>query len=99
MLHYDPKDDEIPQPEFTTTEHIPITTHTNAFGVDPVPVLWSHPDPQIRGPIISTVRHAAQRNAIGAHQGSYCIYTGLAVAAGTYSVTSHRITSHRIVYG
>lgn len=76
------KDDEIPQPEFTTTEHIPITTHTNAFGVDPVPVLWSHPDPQIRGPIISTVRHAAQRNAIGAHQGSYCIYTGLAVAAG-----------------
>ena len=36
----------------------------------------------VRGPIICTVRHFNQRNAIGAHSGSYCIYTGLAVAAG-----------------
>jgi len=49
--------------------------------VDPVPVSWGHPDPTIRAPVICTVRHASQRNAIGAHQGSYCIYTGLAVAA------------------
>jgi len=32
--------------------------------------------------IICTVRHSSQRNAIGAHGGSYCVYTGLAVAAG-----------------
>lgn len=76
------KDDGIPQPEFSTSEHIPITTHTNAFGVDPVPITWSHPNPQIRGPVICTVGHSSQRNAIGAHQGSYCIYTGLAVAGG-----------------
>jgi len=76
------KDDGIPKPEFTTSDHIPITTHTNAFGVDPVPVSWSHPDPSVRGPVICTVRHSSQRNAIGAHQGSYCVYTGLAVAAG-----------------
>jgi hypothetical protein len=50
--------------------------------VDPIPVSWAHPDPAVRGPVICTVRHSAQRNAIGAHQGSYCIYTGLAVAAG-----------------
>jgi GTP cyclohydrolase II len=35
----------------------------------------------IRGPVICTVRHITQRNAIGAHSGSYSIYTGLAVAA------------------
>lgn len=76
------KDNDIPEPEFTTSDHIPLTTHTNAFGVDPVPIFWSHPNPSTRGPVICTVRHSAQRNAIGAHQGSYCIYTGLAVAAG-----------------
>lgn len=74
-------DATVPQPEFTDTDHIPLTTHTDTFGVDPVPVSWGHPDPVVRAPVICTVRHAAQRNAIGAHQGSYCIYTGLAVAA------------------
>lgn len=49
--------------------------------MDPVPVSWAHPDPTVRAPVICTVRHSSQRNAIGAHQGSYCIYTGLAVAA------------------
>lgn len=49
--------------------------------MDPIPISWGHPDPKVRGPVICTVRHSAQRNAIGAHQGSYCIYTGLAVAA------------------
>lgn len=86
----------IPEPEFTTSDHIPLTTHTNAFGVDPVPILWSHPDPKTRGPVICTVRHSAQRNAIGAHQGSYCIYTGLAVAAGKLNpnyVPNLRLTS------
>jgi hypothetical protein len=35
-----------------------------------------------RGPVLCTIAHASQRNAIGAHQGSYCVYTGLAVAVG-----------------
>jgi len=72
----------MPEPEFTRSDHIPLTTHTDAFGVDPVPILWSHPNPSARGPVICTVRHSAQKNVIGAHQRSYCIYTGLAVAAG-----------------
>jgi len=76
------KDDGgIPHPEFTIKDHIPLTTHTDAFGVNPVPISWGNPDPEARGPVICTVRHSAQRNAIGAHQGSYCVYTGLAVAA------------------
>lgn len=43
---------------------------------------WGHPDPLVRGPVIATVKHGGQRNAIGAHGGGYCIYTALAVAAG-----------------
>jgi hypothetical protein len=74
-------DDGVPIPEFSRSDHIPLTTHTDAFGVDPVPISWGHPDPIVRAPVICTVRHNSQRNAIGAHQGSYCVYTGLAVAA------------------
>ena len=36
----------------------------------------------IRGPVVATVKHGGQRNAIGAHGGGYCIYTALAVASG-----------------
>lgn len=43
---------------------------------------WGVVDPEERGPVIATVKHGGQRNAIGAHGGGYCIYTALAVAAG-----------------
>ena len=43
---------------------------------------WGHSDPLVRGPVVATVKHGGQRNAIGAHGGGYCIYTALAVAAG-----------------
>jgi len=76
------EDDGIPVPEITQQDYVNLTTHPDAFGVDPVPISWGHPDPLIRGPVICTVRHFNQRNAIGAHSGSYCVYTGLAVAAG-----------------
>lgn len=74
--------DGIPVPEITSLDYVNLTSHTDAFDVDPIPISWGHPDPMIRGPVICTVRHSSQRNAIGAHSGSYCIYTGLAVAAG-----------------
>jgi GTP cyclohydrolase II len=74
--------DGIPTPEISSLDYVNLTTHSDAFGVDPVPISWGHPDPLVRGPVICTVRHNTQRNAIGAHSGSYCVYTGLAVAAG-----------------
>lgn len=43
---------------------------------------WGAETPLERGPVIATVKHGGQRNAIGAHGGGYCIYTALAVAAG-----------------
>ena len=70
------EDDDIPVPEITNLDFVNLTTHSDAFGVDPVPISWGHPDPLVRGPVICTVRHNSQRNAIGAHSGSYCIYTG-----------------------
>lgn len=75
-------EDDIPTPEITSIDYVSLTSHAGTFGVDPIPISWGHPNPSIRGPVICTVRHSSQRNAIGAHSGSYCIYTGLAVAAG-----------------
>ena len=81
-------DDIIPIPEITSLDYVNLTSHPDNFGVDPIPISWGHPDPLIRGPVICTVRHSSQRNAIGAHSGSYCIYTGLAVAAGKLNPVS-----------
>mmetsp|Transcript_28607 Transcript_28607/g.58138 ORF Transcript_28607/g.58138 Transcript_28607/m.58138 type:complete len:179 (+) Transcript_28607:404-940(+) len=78
-------DDGIPIPEVTDLDYVNLTTHADTFGIDPVPISWAHPDPLVRGPVICTVRHFNQRNAIGAHSGSYCIYSGLALAAGKLS--------------
>ena len=62
--------------------YINLTTHAEQFGSNPVTLNWGHEDPMVRGPVIATVRHRGQRNAVGAHGGSYCVYTALAVAAG-----------------
>lgn len=35
---------------------------------------WGDEDPEQRGPVMATTRHPTQRNAIGAHSGSYCVY-------------------------
>lgn len=63
-------------------DYITLTTHGGQFGSDPVKMNWGAKDPMERGPVIATVKHGGQRNAIGAHGGGYCIYTALAVAAG-----------------
>jgi GTP cyclohydrolase II len=82
LAHAHADSDGVPVPEITNLDYVSLTSHADTFGVNPVPISWGHPDPAVRGPVICTVRHRDQRNAIGAHSGSYCIYTGLAVAAG-----------------
>mmetsp|Transcript_85058 Transcript_85058/g.183383 ORF Transcript_85058/g.183383 Transcript_85058/m.183383 type:complete len:437 (-) Transcript_85058:234-1544(-) len=74
--------EEIEDPEHQTLEYINLTTHTGHFGSKPIKMNWGAETPQERGPVIATVKHGGQRNAIGAHSGGYCIYTALAVAAG-----------------
>lgn len=73
---------EIEEPERATNDYISLTTHDGQFGSNPIGMQWGHPDPMVRGPVIATVKHGGQRNAIGAHGGGYCIYTALAVASG-----------------
>ncbi|KAI5114705.1 hypothetical protein M0805_002066, partial [Coniferiporia weirii] len=66
-----------------------LTTYPDQHGIKPYPLVWGAEDPKVRGPVIcsrlaSTLK---QRNAIGAHSGSYSIYRALAVALGTLSPT------------
>lgn len=75
-------EDDIVEPERRELDYISLTTHDGHFGSNPIPMNWGEADPLARGPVIATVKHGGQRNAIGAHGGGYCIYTALAVAAG-----------------
>lgn len=61
-----------------------LTTYPGQSVVDPISLNWGAADPQERGPVVvsrngQTLR---KRNAIGAHGGSYCVYSALAIAAG-----------------
>ncbi|CBJ29818.1 conserved unknown protein [Ectocarpus siliculosus] len=62
--------------------YLNLTTHSANFLADPIDLKWGEEDPEQRGPVMATTRHPTQRNAIGAHSGSYCVYRALAVAAG-----------------
>src|SRR4030095_10445742 len=63
-------------------KHIVLTSHRRRFGPQPLPICWGHCDPLQRGPIIATLTHIGQRNAIGTHSGSYAVHRALAVASG-----------------
>ncbi|KAI0087850.1 GTP cyclohydrolase N terminal-domain-containing protein [Irpex rosettiformis] len=66
-----------------------LTTYPDQHGIKPYPLKWGAADPATRGPVIcsrlpTTIK---QRNAIGAHSGSYSIYRALAIAMGTLNPT------------
>lgn len=73
----------VPDPIFDDFKVINLTTHSGSFGAAPLPLKWGAKNARERGPVLATTRHTEQRNAIGAHSGSYCIYKALAVAQGT----------------
>src|SRR4051812_2440956 len=62
--------------------HIRLTSHPGRQGAVRYPIHWNANTPHERGPVIATVSKPAQRNAIGAHGGSYAIYRALAVSSG-----------------
>jgi GTP cyclohydrolase II len=66
-------------------EEIPLqlTTYPTS-GVNPVPLKWGASDPQERGPVAASQISSGldTHNAIGAHGGSYSVYTALAIAGG-----------------
>lgn len=64
-------------------KHIVLTSHPAQFGSQPHPIMWGHPDPTQRGPVIATLGNLAHRNAIGTHSGGYAVYRALAIASGS----------------
>ncbi|MFM8547334.1 MAG: GTP cyclohydrolase II [Betaproteobacteria bacterium] len=62
--------------------HIRLTSHPGQRSDQSVAISWGAGDPSARGPIVGSTSEPQQRNAIGAHSGSYGIYRALAVAAG-----------------
>ena len=62
---------EISDPEKPCFDYISLTTHADQFESNPINMDWGNPDPFQRGPVIATVKHGGQRNAIGAHGGTY----------------------------
>ena len=82
LLHILFLEHDLQDPARQDLDYITLTTHDGHFGSNPIAMDWGNSDPLLRGPVVATVKHGGQRDAIGAHGGGYCIYTALAVAAG-----------------
>ena len=76
--------------KLTSLTNITIA-YPDQHGVKPVPLKWGADNPNERGPVIPSRLSSSikQRNAIGAHSGSYSIYRALAMAMGTL-IPSHK---------
>ena len=70
------------------TGHIRLTSHPGSGAPSRFPIRWGAPTARERGPVIGTVTAAPNRNAIGAHGGSYALYRALAVSAGALNPIS-----------
>ena len=64
------------------SSHIRLTSHPGAIAPSRFKIDWGAATAAARGPIIATVNSGPDRNAIGAHGGSYATYRALAVSAG-----------------
>jgi GTP cyclohydrolase II len=62
--------------------HIRLTSHPGSRGPARFPLHWGAATAPERGPVVATVNAGSDRNAIGAHGGSYSIYRALAISAG-----------------
>src|SRR5688500_2844328 len=62
--------------------HIRPTSRPGSRGPARFPVTGGAPAAAERGPVVATVNARADRNAIGAHGGSYSIYRALAISSG-----------------
>ena len=62
--------------------HIRLTSHPGHRAPGRYPLTWGASTVRKRGPVVGTVTAAGDRNAIGAHGGSYALYRALAVSSG-----------------
>ncbi|MDP6706466.1 MAG: GTP cyclohydrolase II [Alphaproteobacteria bacterium] len=66
----------------STNGHIVLTSHRRRGANGIAPLAWGAATAKARGPLIATLTHADQRNAIGTHGGAYSLYRALAVSSG-----------------
>lgn len=66
--------------EYTSSSHVVLTTHPRRGC--PIKCQWGATTPEARGPVIASITQPKLKNAIGTHNGSYCVYRSIAVAAG-----------------
>ncbi|MBS0297552.1 MAG: GTP cyclohydrolase II [Proteobacteria bacterium] len=64
------------------TGHIRLTSHPGTGAESRFPIHWGAETAEARGPVIATVNAGHERNAIGAHGGSYSVYRALAISSG-----------------
>jgi GTP cyclohydrolase II len=64
------------------TSHIRLTSHPGAGAAGRFPIRWGAATARERGPVVASPNAGADRNAIGAHGGSYSVYRALAISAG-----------------
>ncbi|KAF5348599.1 hypothetical protein D9756_009697 [Leucocoprinus leucothites] len=66
-----------------------LTTYPDQHGIKPYPLRWGAATPEERGPVVCSRLSSSlkQRNALGAHSGSYSIYRALSIAMGSLSPT------------
>ena len=62
--------------------HIRLTSHPGSRAPARFPLHWGAATAEERGPVVATVNARSDRNAIGAHGGSYSVYRALAISAG-----------------
>jgi GTP cyclohydrolase II len=62
--------------------HIRLTSHPGRSAPARFPIRWGAPTARERGPVVGTVSSGVDRNAIGAHGGSYALYRALAISSG-----------------
>jgi hypothetical protein len=68
--------------------HIRLTSHPGHRMPGRFPIRWGAASARERGPVIGTVTSGADRNAIGAHGGSYSLYRALAISSGALNPIS-----------
>ena len=64
------------------SSHIRLNSHPGATAPSRFKIRWGAGTAAERGPVVATVSSGADRNAIGAHGGSYALYRALAISAG-----------------
>lgn len=64
------------------SSHIRLNSHPGAGAPTRFRISWGAATAAERGPIVATVNAGSDRNAIGAHGGSYSLYRALAISAG-----------------